>query len=125
MDKCIKYVKVVDGRIILIVWEQLWIQEEIKEKCDLKNRGNRKQMRTKSIIFIIIALGLGLGFNVVINMLFWTLLFRGTYVITFHANLYNEFALEFIYFNICIVIIIIALILMFKELGKEINRSKI
>jgi len=68
---------------------------------------------------ILLSLALGLGFTTYMVYMFWSLLFRETYIFTIHTNLYNEFWFEFIFFNICFVIIFIALILGVREIARR------
>lgn len=75
----------------------------------------------KKLNFLIISLGLalGLGFNLYIARIFWIMLFTNTYIFGMHANLFGEFYFEFIFFNLSVVIIVIALIFSFKSYGEQ------
>ena len=70
--------------------------------------------RMRKLNFLVICLGLilGLGYNIFISYFFWRAYLTESYYWVFYVYRFNEFWLEFIFFNFSIAIIFTAIILL-------------
>ena len=77
----------------------------------------------KRLYFSIIFLGLllGLGFNIYVVFSFWRAYITEHYYWKITFNKLNEFWLEFVFFNVSIIIIFMAIILLSKSLEVDNN----
>lgn len=68
-------------------------------------------------IYMLLCLTLGLGYNIFILFFFWKAYLMGIYSWEITINNFNEFWLEFIYFNITTLLISIAIIYQIKKVS--------